>query len=198
LRHLISLPAAFAALLCGTLLGAAGMAIAAAPNTALVSVAADPFGMGRVYNLPNAATAPVNLLTGDMQFTLPLGSVGGRNGLGYMVSARYSSNVMTQASTWNGDQPTGAMGLGWTIDYPKVMVDTHGQTQQAGNDYNSPGMLKQLSAKLAGQSWPIYQQTLYYDDAPAGYRTFDGRIGRMTQLYSPSAQGSTQSQGTLD
>jgi RHS repeat-associated protein len=165
LRQQLQSFAAGAALLCTAWLGVGGGA-AAAPNNAMVSVAEDPFSAGRVYNLPKAGSSPVNLLTGDMQFSLPLGSIGGRNGLAYAVSARYSSNVMSQASAWNGDQPTGAMGLGWKLDFPKVIVDTHGQTQQSGNDYYTPsGNIYLPNGSLVTQSQPVpfLYQGLEYD-----------------------------------
>jgi hypothetical protein len=65
----------------------------------------------------------VNLFTGDLAFPIGLASVPGRNGLNINVAISYSSNVHRQADTWNVEAPTGVVGLGWSFDYPKILVD---------------------------------------------------------------------------
>ena len=70
-----------------------------------------------------AVSSSVNLFTGDLTFPITLASVPGRNGLDMGISIAYSSNVHRQANSWNVEAPTGVVGLGWSFDYPKILVD---------------------------------------------------------------------------
>jgi hypothetical protein len=73
---------------------------------------------------PGDASGNVNLFTGDVQFPLLLSSLPGRNGLNASLTISYSSNnVSNQAQTWNFESATGVVGLGWSLDYPKILVD---------------------------------------------------------------------------
>lgn len=103
-------------------------------RAAATSAAEDPPPMG-MYTNPPLTGGPVNLSTGDAEFSLPLAAISGRKGLSYALAARYSSNVLGPAKAWNGESPTGPMGLGWTLDYPKVTVDWHGAADYGTNDY---------------------------------------------------------------
>ncbi|HRF35329.1 MAG TPA: hypothetical protein PLM56_17620 [Cyclobacteriaceae bacterium] len=68
-------------------------------------------------------SSSVNLFTGDLSFPISLVSLPGRNNLDVTVPIMYSSNVSRQANTWNLEAPTGVVGLGWSFDYPKIVVD---------------------------------------------------------------------------
>lgn len=68
-------------------------------------------------------SSSVNLFTGDLTFPINLVSLPGRNGLDVSAAIAYSSNVDRQANTWNAEAPTGVVGLGWSFDYPKIIVD---------------------------------------------------------------------------
>ncbi|MGX5689561.1 RHS repeat domain-containing protein, partial [Arcticibacter tournemirensis] len=71
----------------------------------------------------------VNLSTGEVGFPVDLVSLDGRNGLTAKLSINYSSaGVAKKVSTWNLDAPTSVVGLGWSLDYPRVVVDN----QQTG------------------------------------------------------------------
>ena len=76
----------------------------------------------------------VNLFTGEVAFSLPLVSLPGRNGLNAGVSLSYNSAGTKQAvETWNLEAPTSAIGLGWSMDLPKIVVD-HKQTGTREDD----------------------------------------------------------------
>ncbi|MFF2922609.1 RHS repeat-associated core domain-containing protein [Streptomyces celluloflavus] len=68
----------------------------------------------------------VNLFRGDVGFTLQLAALPGRNGLDVSLSARYQSNVLESATARNLHEPTGVLGLGWSLPFDCVAVDTHG------------------------------------------------------------------------
>lgn len=68
-------------------------------------------------------TGSVNLFSGDVNFPVQLAALSGRNGLDASVAITYSSNVQSLVKKWNLDAPTGVAGLGWSFDYPKIVVD---------------------------------------------------------------------------
>lgn len=71
----------------------------------------------------------VNLSTGEVGFPIDLVFLDGHNGLSAKVSINYSSDGVTKkVSTWNPDAPTSVVGIGWSLDYPRIVVDN----QQAG------------------------------------------------------------------
>ncbi|MFZ1288488.1 MAG: RHS repeat-associated core domain-containing protein [Melioribacteraceae bacterium] len=66
----------------------------------------------------------VNLFSGDVALPLNLVSLPGRNGLDVNISISYSSSGISKSvGTWNLEAPTGILGLGWSMDYPKIIVD---------------------------------------------------------------------------
>lgn len=65
----------------------------------------------------------LNLFTGDVQFPIQLVNLPGRNGMDVDVSIHYNSNVHPVANTWNAEAPTGVAGLGWSFDFPRIIVD---------------------------------------------------------------------------
>ncbi|MEM9834359.1 MAG: hypothetical protein AAF944_27270 [Bacteroidota bacterium] len=70
----------------------------------------------------------VNLFTGEVAFNLPLVSLPNRNGLNGSLSLSYNSAGTKQmVETWNLEAPTSAVGLGWSLNIPKIVVD-HKQT----------------------------------------------------------------------
>jgi len=76
----------------------------------------------------------VNLFTGEVALPMTLISLPGRGGLNAGVSISYSSaGVRQQATTWNLEAPTGPVGMGWSLDYPKIMVD-HKETGTIEDD----------------------------------------------------------------
>jgi hypothetical protein len=78
-------------------------------------------------DITGAASNSVNLFTGDVALPLNLVSLPGQNGLDVNVSISYSSNVQDIVDTWNLEAPAGILGLGWSMDIPKIVAD-HKQT----------------------------------------------------------------------
>ncbi len=68
----------------------------------------------------------VNLFSGQVQFGIPITSIAGKSGLGYNLTFSYSSKVKFLAETWNREAPTGVLGLGWSIDLPRIVADNKG------------------------------------------------------------------------
>ncbi len=64
----------------------------------------------------------VDQLTGQVNFSLPLVELPGRNGLDLKIAATYLGPVWKEACTWNLDAPTGVLGLGWNLALPRVFA----------------------------------------------------------------------------
>jgi hypothetical protein len=64
-----------------------------------------------------------NLFTGEVNLPISLINIPGRGGLTAGVGLIYNSNVEEIVNTWNVEAPTGILGLGWSIDIPKIVVD---------------------------------------------------------------------------
>jgi len=64
-----------------------------------------------------------NLFTGEVNLPISLINIPGRGGLSAGVGLIYNSNVEEIVNTWNVEAPTGILGLGWSIDIPKIVVD---------------------------------------------------------------------------
>lgn len=80
------------------------------------------------------AANSVNLFTGDLALPLNLVSLTGRNGLDVNVSLSYSTaGVRNTVNTWNLEAPAGALGLGWSLNAPKIIVN-HKQTTARDDD----------------------------------------------------------------
>ena len=69
----------------------------------------------------------VDLPTGEVSFSVPLGSVKSISGNAYAVALAYSSTgVREAAKTWNLYAPAGEVGLGWTLPEYFVALDPRG------------------------------------------------------------------------
>ncbi len=93
-----------------------------------------PFSAGNeeLGGLQNA----VNLFTGELALPFPLASLPGRGGLNISVGMSYSSAGVTElANTWNREAPTGILGLGWSMDMPKIVTDHKGTSGREDDDF---------------------------------------------------------------
>ncbi|MGH7493724.1 MAG: DUF6443 domain-containing protein, partial [bacterium] len=77
----------------------------------------------------------VNLFTGDVNLPLNLVMLPGRNGLDVGVNIGYSSNIQNQVDTWNVEAPTGILGLGWSFDFEKIIVDHKNTGSRFDDDF---------------------------------------------------------------
>lgn len=86
-----------------------------APDRQTFSLGSDDLG---------ALQNSVNLFTGEVALPLNLVSLPGRNSLNINVGIAYSSaGIRQQMDTWNLEAPTGILGMGWSMDIPKIVVD---------------------------------------------------------------------------
>ncbi|MFV1883202.1 MAG: RHS repeat-associated core domain-containing protein [Balneola sp.] len=74
-------------------------------------------------DLKGAGQNSVNLYSGDVNLPINLLTVTGRGGLSANVSAFYNSNIQNQRDIWALEAPTSILGLGWSMDYDKIVVD---------------------------------------------------------------------------
>ncbi|MBL7864802.1 MAG: hypothetical protein JNK10_08010 [Cyclobacteriaceae bacterium] len=103
----------------------------------------------------------VNQFTGQVQFTMPLMSISGKAGLSYSVNAGYSSMVSEVVDVWNREAPTGVLGLGWTLDIPRIVADHKGTVDRNDDSFFIVGggvnsML--LYDGLEGTDWKYYME----------------------------------------
>ncbi|KRE95030.1 hypothetical protein ASG87_17290 [Frateuria sp. Soil773] len=80
----------------------------------------------------------VNLFRGDVNYTQNLFSMPGRvagDGLQVDVSIQYQSNVHRTAFTWNRDQPTGVLGMGWQLPLSSITLDDGGSPTAGASVY---------------------------------------------------------------
>ncbi|MBV9451508.1 MAG: hypothetical protein JO345_37040 [Streptosporangiaceae bacterium] len=88
----------------------------------------DPGGFA---NIP----ASVNLFRGEVSHPIRLVDLPGRGGLALRVTALYSSGVTRAATTWNAGAPTGLLGLGWSLDVDRIVVDDKSTGNPLDGDY---------------------------------------------------------------
>lgn len=100
----------------------------------------------------------VNAFTGQVQFSMPLMSISSQGNLNYPISIGYSSaNMENLVSTWNRESPTSVLGLGWSIDVPRIVAD-HKNT---GNRLDDEFFLVELGSSsqlLSAGSGEYYTQ----------------------------------------
>ncbi|MEQ9263611.1 MAG: RHS repeat-associated core domain-containing protein [Balneolaceae bacterium] len=84
-------------------------------------------------DLKGAGQNSVNLYSGDVNLPINLLSLSGRGGLSTNVSAVYNSNIQNQRDVWALEAPTSILGLGWSMDYDKIVVD-HKNTGNVHDD----------------------------------------------------------------
>ena len=77
----------------------------------------------------------VNLFRGDVNLALDLVSLQGRNGLDFKVTASYGSNIKNTINVSNVEKPTGIIGLGWTLPFQRIEVETLGNATSNDNTY---------------------------------------------------------------
>ena len=138
----------------------------------------DGYGQGEPTAAPNAtafSTSPdklgsvansVNLFTGDVSLPMNLISLPSKEGLGINVSIAYNSNVQNTVDTWNLEAPTGILGLGWSMDIPKIIADTKQTGTREDDTYyiiegGSSNRLVRTGSGSDGGSYYSYQTKNY-------------------------------------
>ncbi|MFA5669323.1 MAG: hypothetical protein WC967_08765, partial [Balneolaceae bacterium] len=74
-------------------------------------------------DLKGAGQNSVNIYSGDVNLPVSLLSISGRGGLNSNVTAFYNSNIQNQRDVWALEAPTSILGLGWSMDYDRIVVD---------------------------------------------------------------------------
>ena len=77
----------------------------------------DPNGLGGIAQ-------NVNLFRGGVNVPVTVFSVKSRNDISADLTLNYTSNLGTQATTWNNQAPTGTVGLGWSFGYELIARDS--------------------------------------------------------------------------
>jgi hypothetical protein len=113
--------------------------------------ALDPDARGAIGN-------SVNLFTGDVNFPLNLVTLPGKNGLDVNVSISSNSNIQNIVDTWNVAAPTGILGLGWSMDYEKIIIDHKNTGSRFDDDfYLIAGGASNLLVRTGASTDAIYQ-----------------------------------------
>jgi hypothetical protein len=130
----------------------------AAPDATAFSTSPDKLG---------AVASSVNLFSGDLTLPMNLVSLPSKEGLGINVSIAYSSNIQNTVDTWNLEAPTGILGLGWSMDIPKIIADTKQTGTREDDTYfileggASNRLVRTGSGSDAGGSFYTYQTKNY-------------------------------------
>ena len=90
----------------------------------------------------------VNMFRGDVNFSLDLITLTGRNQLDVKVSATCQSNIQNEVDAWNLNSPTSILGLGWNFPRQKIIADMKGSGSKTGAQYYYDG---------GGSPEPLYE-----------------------------------------
>jgi hypothetical protein len=83
----------------------------------------------------------VNQFTGDVALTYPLFELADRHGLKVSVALSYSSNIHPVVGRDNHVAPTGWVGLGWTLDFGRIINQHNGTVSTDDDEYFIQGSL---------------------------------------------------------
>ncbi|MBS1653495.1 MAG: hypothetical protein JSU05_01520, partial [Bacteroidetes bacterium] len=136
-------------------------------------------------DIVGAASNSVNLFSGDIAFPLNLLSLPGHNNLDVSVSVNYTSNIRNQVDGWNLENPAGILGLGWSLDIPKIVCDNKQTGAREDDDYylleggSSIQLIRTISGNDADGVYYVYETKnyqfwkikFYYDPSEIGYST---------------------------
>jgi RHS repeat-associated protein len=86
-------------------------------------------------NEKNIFEDSVNLFRGDVNLSLDLVALTGRNQLDVKVTAFYGSNIKNEIYQSNVSAPTGIMGLGWQLPFERIEVDHRDNATPGDNLY---------------------------------------------------------------
>ncbi|MCA6399388.1 MAG: hypothetical protein IM588_11410 [Cytophagales bacterium] len=99
----------------------------------------------------------INAFTGQVQFSIPIMSIGSQGSLSYPVSASYSSAGMeNMVSTWNRESPTSVLGLGWSMSTPRIIADHKGTGTRKDDEFflvEGGATFPLLAADIYGSSY---------------------------------------------
>lgn len=106
-----------------------------APSTALQNQA--PATTNHVYG---SVSNSVNLHTGQLSLPVELASIPGRNGLEVSLNASYNSAAINKVvDFYNQNDPTGILGLGWSIAASGIVCDPKNTGSRIDDDFYLDG-----------------------------------------------------------
>ncbi len=134
-------------------------------------------------NISGAASNSVNLYTGDVALPINIISMPGHNGLDVSVTIAYNSNVQNIVDNWNLESPAGILGLGWSMDIPKIICDNKQTGTREDDEYYlvEGGASNMLVRTVSGndadgvhyvyetKNYQFWKIKFYYDPAELGY-----------------------------
>ncbi len=101
----------------------------------------------------------ISQFTGQVQFSLPIVSIGGKGALSYSLNAGYSSLVYNNVSTWNREAPTSVLGLGWSLESQRIVADHKNTVNRDDDDFyfvGGGGQMELIYDGMDGSSWKFY------------------------------------------
>lgn len=96
------------------------------------------FGSSSAGDLQSA----VNLFRGSLDYTLPLVQLGAPSSvspLQVQIGLSLQSDVSQSVRTWNVDQPTGVLGVGWSLPSERIVLQGEGAPTPAAATYAYDG-----------------------------------------------------------
>lgn len=63
----------------------------------------------------------VNLFRGALNLPIKLATLPSRNGMCAEISLNYSNETSTEIETWNAENPTGILGVGWKMGFGRII-----------------------------------------------------------------------------
>ncbi|MDF2802733.1 MAG: repeat protein [Anaerocolumna sp.] len=100
----------------------------------------------------------VNLFRGDVNLSLDLVSLKGRNGLDVKLTASYGSNIKNIVNESNAKSPTSILGLGWTLPFEKIQSETRDNSSNEDNVYYIFSNNSSIELVRSNKKW--YRTTL--------------------------------------
>ncbi len=91
---------------------------------------------------PGSLSSAVNLFRGDVNYQLPLvqlDAMGTNSDLQVQVALLLESNVSQAVQQWNLEQPTGTLGVGWSLPVEQITSNRDGAFSSSATSYSYQG-----------------------------------------------------------
>lgn len=95
----------------------------------------------------------VNLFRSAVSFQLPILSLPENNGVGISISAMYQSDINRIITHNNQTQPTGILGLGWHMDYERIVCEDQGESITTLKNYVLTDGINKSALKRTDRVW---------------------------------------------
>jgi large repetitive protein len=95
----------------------------------------------------------VNLFRSAVSFQLPILSLPENNGVGISISATYQSDINRRITHNNQVQPTGILGLGWHMEYERIICEEQGEDIDTLKNFVLTDGISESSLKRTDRVW---------------------------------------------